>query len=135
MSNTQRAVWTFLIYALVAPFFAGLAIAIVVALGPLVGLGGLFADGVPPLGPAALTAFAWSIPPAIACGLVLALVTGFYGSFSWVTAAVVAIFAFTIAAVVFPIGLDDARPYLAFLAGLVGVAVRQALVRSPILSD
>lgn len=135
MANIQRAFWTFLIYALVGPFFAGLAVAIIVGVGPMLGLAALFPDGVPSLGVAALDTFAWSILPALLCGLGLAVVTARYGTFSWVTAAAVAVIAFTIAVLVFPTGLEDARPYLAFLAGLVGVGVRQVLTQMPVLSD
>ena len=34
-----------------------------------------------------------------------------------------------------PLGLDHARPYLAFLAGVVSIAVRQVLVQGDIIGD
>ncbi len=34
-----------------------------------------------------------------------------------------------------PLGLDHARPYLAFLAGVVSIAVRQVLIQGDIIGD
>ena len=52
--NRQRALGTVRIFALVAPFFAALAIAAVVILAPLLGLGDLLPANLPPLGIVAL---------------------------------------------------------------------------------
>lgn len=135
MAHMQRALWTFLIYALVGPFFAGLAVAIIVALAPVFGLGRLLPDGVPALGLAAIGTFVWSILPAVLSGLALAVVTARKGTFSWIAAAAVGILAFTVAILVFPTGFEAARPYLAFLAGIVAIAVRQVLEQASILPD
>lgn len=135
MAHMQRAFWTFLIYALVGPFFAGMAIALIVALAPVFGLGRLLPDGVPALGIAALETFVWAILPAVLSGIALAVVTARHGTFSWVAAAAVGILAFTVAILVFPTGFDGARPYLAFLSGLLAIAVRQVLEQASILPD
>jgi hypothetical protein len=56
------------------------------------------------------------------------------GGFSWIVAAAAAVIAFTVAAVLVPIGLEDARPYLAFLAGVIAIAVRAVLARMGVLA-
>ncbi len=42
--------------------------------------------------------------------------------------------AFAISATLFPIGMESARPYLTFLAGLISLAVREVLVRAGVLT-
>ncbi len=129
MTNAHRALWTFLIYALVAPFFGALVIAVVLALASVFGLADLLPDDVAPTGTAAIAAFVWAIIPAVLTGLVLAAMAWQKGGFNWIIAAATAVIAFTIAAVIVPIGLEDARPYLAFLAGIIAIAVRAVLAR------
>jgi len=34
-----------------------------------------------------------------------------------------------------PLGLDHTRPYLAFLAGVVSLAVRQVLIQGDVIED
>ena len=118
VANGQRALWTFLIYALAGPFFAALALVIVIALAGVFGLSGLLPVEVSGLGEAALAAFVWSAVPAVITGLILGGVIAFAG-----------------AAMLLPLDLHDARPYLAFLAGLVSVAVRQVLIQADIIVD
>jgi hypothetical protein len=48
---------------------------------------------------------------------------------------VIAVIAFAVAAMLLPLDLDDARPYLAFLAGVVALMVRQVLVQADIIVD
>ena len=74
---------------------------------------------VPSLGQAGLAAFVWSTVPALLTALILAGVVWRTGGFNWLVAVVVAVIAFAIAAMLLPLGLDHARPYLAFLAGVV----------------
>lgn len=133
-TNAQRALWTFLIYALVGPFFAALLLAVLLALTSLLGLSDMLPGGEPPLGTAALTAFVWSTLPAVLTALVLAAVVLRTGTLTWIVAGPVAVIAFAVAAVLLPAGLEDARPYLAFLAGMVSIAVREVLVRGRIIS-
>jgi len=134
MTNEQRALWTFLIYALLAPFLGALVVAVVLALASVFGLADLLPDGVAPTGAAAIAAFVWAIVPAVLTGIVLAAMAWRTGGFSWIVAAAAAVIAFTVAAVLVPIGLEDARPYLAFLAGLIAIAVREVLVRMGVLA-
>lgn len=134
MTTAQRALWTFLIYALLAPFFAALAVVVIVALAAGLGLGGHLPGGPQPLGQAAVATFVWSALPALATGLVLAAATLRSGGFSWILAAAAAVIAFALAAALLPFGLEDARPYLAFLAGLIAIAVREVLARMAIIA-
>ncbi len=133
VTNTQRALWTFLIYALAGPFFAALLLALLLALASLLGVAEMLPGGAPPLGTAVLTAFVWSTLPAVLTALVLAVVVLRTGALTWTVAAPVAVIAFAATAVLLPAGLEDARPYLAFLAGIVSIAVREVLVRAAIL--
>jgi len=42
--------------------------------------------------------------------------------------------AFSITTVLVPIGLEHARPYLAFLAGVIALAVRAVLARMSVIT-
>jgi hypothetical protein len=66
-------------------------------------------------------------------GLACAVVVLRSGGLSWMVAAAVGVIAFALASVLLPTGLEDARPYLAFLAGLVSLGVRQVLVQTGII--
>ncbi len=132
-SNAQRAFWTFLIYALVAPFLAALAVVAGIALARGFGLPSLVPPGVASVGEAGLVAFVWSAVPALVTALVLAAVVWRSGELSWIAAATVAVVAFAGAAMLWPLELHDARPYLAFLAGIVSIAVRQVLIQADIV--
>jgi hypothetical protein len=135
VSNSQRALWTFLIYALVGPFFAALALVILIASAWVFGLSSLLPVEVHSLGQAGLAAFVWSVVPALLTALILAAVVWRTGGFTWLVAVVVAVIAFAIAAMLLPLGLDHMRPYLAFLAGAVSIAVRQVLIQADIIGD
>jgi len=134
MSNAQRALWTFLIYTLVGPFFAALAIAAVLALAAGLGLSDYLPGDLPPLAQAAVATFVWSAGPAFLTALMLAAMVWRSGTFSWILAAAAAVIAFALAAAVLPFGQEDARPYLAFLAGLIAIIVRAVLVRARVLA-
>ena len=135
VSNSQRALWTFLIYALAGPFFAALAVVIAIASAWIFGLSSLLPVEVSSLGQAGLAAFVWSIVPALLTALILAAIVWRTGGFNWLIAVVVAVIAFAAGAMLLPLGLDHARPYLAFLAGVVSLAVRQALIQADIIGD
>jgi hypothetical protein len=134
MTNTQRALWTFLMYALAGPFFAALAVTIAVALASALGVAGFLPGGAQDIGGAALTSFVWGAAPAVVTGLILAGFVLFSGGVSWILAAAVAVIVFAASTVVLPFTLEDARPYLAFLAGGVAIAVREVLRRAGILA-
>ena len=129
MTTAQRALWTFLIYALVAPFFGALVVAVVLSFAAMFGVADLLPDDVAPSGAAAVAVFVWATVPAVLTGIVLAAMTWQKGGFTWIVAAAVGVIAFTIAAILVPIGLEDARPYIAFLAGVIAIGVRAVLVR------
>ena len=134
ITNGQRALWTFLIYALVGPFFAALALVIIIALASLFGLSGLLPAELPSLPQVGLVAFVWSTVPAVLTALVLAIVVWRTGDFNWLVAVIVAVIAFASAAMLLPLDLDHARPYLAFLAGIVASMVRQVLVQIDVIA-
>lgn len=135
VSNSQRALWTFLIYALAGPFFAALALVIVIASAWVFGLSSLLPVEVSSPGQAGLAAFVWSTGPALLTALILAVVVWRTGGFNWLVAVVVAVIAFAVAAMLLPLGLDHARPYLAFLAGVVSIVVRQVLIQADVIGD
>ena len=135
ISNAQRALWTFLIYALAAPFFAALAVLVLIALAWAFNLTSLIPVVVTSLGEVGLAVFVWSIVPAVLTALALAGVVWRTGGFNWLLAVVVAVIAFAIAAMVLPLDLDHARPYLAFLAGIVALMVRQTLLQADIIVE
>lgn len=134
MSGAQRALWTFLMYTLVGPFFAAVFIAVALALAPPLGFGALLPANVPPLGVAAITTFVWAVIPAVLVALTLAPIALRQENVGWIVAAVAGAVAFAISATLFPIGMEGARPYLTFLAGLIALAVREVLVRAGVLS-
>ncbi len=134
MPNSQRAMWVFLIYTLVAPFFAALSIVVVLALSHAFGLADLLPANVPPIGQAALGVLVWSVAPAVLTAIVLAGLTLRLGGFSWILAAAAAVVAFAIVAGALPFGQGAAGPYLAFLAGLVSLVVREVLVQIGVIA-
>ena len=133
MGNAQRALWTFLMYSFVAPFFGAFAVVAVLGLASLVGLGTLLPEGLPPLGAIALGAYVWSVIPAVLTGLALAPIAFREPRLGWIVVAVAGAIAFAIATVLSPIEPESVRPYLAFLAGLVSIAVREVLVRASVI--
>jgi hypothetical protein len=134
ITNGQRALWTFLFYALVGPFFAALSLVIIIALASVFGLSGLLPAELPSLPQIGLAALVWSTVPAVLTALVLAIVVWRSGDFNWLVAVIVAVIAFAIAAMLLPLDLDHTRPYLAFLAGIVASMVRQALVQIDVIA-
>jgi hypothetical protein len=77
--------------------------------------------------------FVWSALPATFAGIVLGALAWRAGGFNWIVAAAAGVIAFAVAAVLFPIGFEDARPFLAFLAGLTAIAVREFLILAGVL--
>lgn len=135
VSNAQRALWTFLLYALAGPFFAALLIVAGIGFARAVGVPSLIPATVGNVGEAGLAVFVWSALPALMTGLILAGVVWRTGGLAWMVSAAVAVIAFAAAALLLPLELHDARPYLAFLAGLVSIAVRQVLIQADIIAE
>lgn len=136
ISNTQRALWVFLGFTLVGPFFAALGVAIAMLVLPALGLGIFLPDDLPPVGGAAVQTYIWSaLPAALTAVLVLPFVFK-SGTFPWFSAAAAAVFSACLASLVLPFdGLRDTLPGIAFLAGMTGVGVHYALDASGILAQ
>ena len=62
-SNLARAMWVFLGYMLVGPFFSGLAVTIALFAAPVIGMGAWLPDPLPPVGVAGVSAFVWAAIP------------------------------------------------------------------------
>lgn len=133
--NLQRAFWTFLGYMLVAPFFGALAIALILGAAPLLGVGGLLPEGLPPVGAAVVTVFVWSVMPSAIIAVIAALLVLKSGRLSWIAAAVAGVAGFALVAFATGMPFRELFAQLAFLAGLVSLAVRQALVAGKIIEN
>ncbi|MCH9806575.1 MAG: hypothetical protein K0U74_02480 [Alphaproteobacteria bacterium] len=126
-SNISRAMWVFLGYMLVGPFFAGLAVAVSLLVAPLIGMERWLPDPIPPVGPGAISAYVWAaIPAALAALMVIPLVLRI-GRFGWIHAAAAGVAGFGLVAVVTGSPERDLLPVLAFIAGLVSIGVQQAM--------
>jgi hypothetical protein len=115
--NTERAVWTFLIYALAGPFFAACCAVILLALASALGFSAMLLRRRATARQGGAHASCGRRSGRVLTALVLAIVVLRTGALTWIVAAPVAVIAFAAAAVLLPAGLEDARPYLAFLAG------------------
>lgn len=133
IGNGQRAFWTFLFYTLCGPFFAALAYAAIAILAPPLKLGALLPASLPPLGEAVLNVFVWGALPAALAAIGLAPMVLRRGTFGWVVAAAAGVIAFAAATAIAPFESHDALPAMAFLAGLVSMAVRAVLLAAGIL--
>lgn len=135
VGNGQRAFWTFLFYTLCGPFFAALSYAAFAILAPPLNLGTLLPATAPPLGEAVAAIFVWSALPAALTAIAIIPMVLKRGTFSWVIAASGGVLAFAAATVVAPIEHNGALPALAFMAGLISMAVRQVLIAAKILRE
>jgi len=132
-SSLMRAVWVFLGYMLLGPFFAGLAVSAILILFPLLKLGALLPLDLPPLGVVAAGTFLWSaIPAAVAAVIVIGFLL-LKGRVGWLVAGVAGVLGFAIASLVLDMPYRDALPSLAFLSGLVSMAVHEALQNAKII--
>ena len=132
VTNAQRALWMVLITSLAAPFFASLAEVALSLTSPLFDFA-LPPRGDKPLGEVAVGAFAWGAMPATVAALGLVpyvLQTGTYG---WLHAAVAGVLAFIATQIIWPFPAGAAMPFLAFLAGIVAIAMRWLLINGRIL--
>lgn len=130
--NTHRALWMVLITSLAAPFLAALIEVTLTLTSPL------FDFALPPRGDAAigevaLKAFSWSAMPATVGALGLVPYVLDQGTYSWLHAAVAGVLAFGACAIIAPIGAGPAMPLLAFLSGLIAIAMRVVLIHGRIL--
>lgn len=126
-SNLARAMWVFLGYMLVGPFFSGLAVTIALFAAPVIGMGAWLPDPLPPVGVAGVSAFVWAaIPSALAAIIVIPRVLRL-GRFGWIEAAIGGVVGFAAVAVTTGVPGRELLPGLAFLAGIVSIAVQQAM--------
>jgi hypothetical protein len=133
IGNGQRALWTFLFFTLCGPFFAALTYAIAILLAAPLGLGSLLPQGLPPLPEAVMGVFVWSALPAALAAVILLPIVWRRGTFGWVEAAAAGVVAFAAAAVLAPFQNFGGLSVLAFLAGLIAIAVRHVLLAAGIL--
>lgn len=121
-----------LITSLAAPFFAGL---IAVALSIIATIAGwqLGSAATQSPGETAIAAFAWSAIPATIAALGLTPYVLQSGTYSWLHAAVAGVLAFGVSTIIAPISAGPFMPLLAFIAGLIGVAMRAILIRGGIV--
>ena len=134
VGNGQRTLWMFLFYTLVGPFFGALAVAVGMIVAPLLGLSATLPAGLPPLGVAVILAYVWCAVPSALAAVGLAPLVLRRGRFGMVEAAAAGVVAFAAAAQLFPIPHEGSLTWLAFLAGLVSVALRTVLNRGGILA-
>ena len=148
VSFGQRALWTFLLFTLVGPFFAAILaalytpVAIWANLAPYAagdhtpfdatnlpdgaGLSGLMAQ-------AALRAFTWApIAAALAALAVVALLRT-RGEAGWALAGAAGVVGFFVANLVAPFGAGDLLPVFALAAGIVAAILHLFLVRIGVL--
>lgn len=134
ISNAQRALWTFLMCALVAPFIAGLmALLAAVAAPGWLGAMGVNTRVPAPAGALAINAFVWSAIPAGLAGLAIAVLVYRNGRVDLFAAAAAGVLAFGIAFVLAPFAHGGLLALFAFLAGLIAVAMRGVLMRAGII--
>ncbi len=139
ISNGQRALWTFLLYMLIAPFFGALAAVVLLAVGILLGQApGPFgqisqSDAFAQLGPIGVTAFVWSVIPAALTAIAVLPTVLKHGTLGWFMAGAVGVICFTAAILLFPFPTGGFQPVIAFLAGLIAVFCRNLLIRAGIL--
>jgi hypothetical protein len=134
IGNGQRAVWVFLFYTLVGPFFGGLAVAAALIAAPPLGLAGVLPPNLPPLGAAVILAYVWCAVPSGLAALGLIPLVLRRGQFGLIEAAAAGVIAFAAAAQLFPLPIQGGMAGLAFLAGLVSVMLRAVLERGDILA-
>ena len=126
-SNLARAMWVFLGYMLVGPFFSGLAVSVALIVAPVIGMEAWLPDPLPPVGATAVAAFVWAaIPSALAAIIVIPRVVRL-GRFGWIEAAIGGVVGFAAVAVSTGVPGRELLPGLAFLAGIVSIAVQQAM--------
>lgn len=88
-----------------------------------------------PLGEFAVDVFAWSALPATVGAIALSPFVLQHGTYSWLHAAVAGVLAFMAAAIIFPLPVEGALPFLAFLAGLIAIGMRMMLMKGGILLE
>jgi hypothetical protein len=123
-----------LITSLAAPFFTSLVCVGLALARPLTEF--LMPEApAPALGEFAVDVFAWSALPATVAALGLTPFVLQRGTYSWLHAAVAGVLAFMAGAIIFPLPVQGALPFLAFLASLIAIGMRQLLITGGILLE
>ncbi len=133
VSGLQRALWVFLGYMLIGPFFAGLAVSILMVFLPLLEIGAFLPENLPSLGASALSTFVWAAIPSALSALILIFFVLRDGGFGWIVAAVVGVLSFMAATFLTDMPFREHIPMMALLSGLISMAVREALVSGNII--
>lgn len=134
-TNGQRALFTFLGYALVGPLFAGVGVLAALILAEPLKLGALVPSGMPNPGHAAIATFVWAAIPAALAGVALAALVWKSSTFPWIAAAVAGGLAFMLAAIAMPLPANLSLTPLTASAAFVAIAVRAALVSGGIVKS
>ncbi len=133
-SGAQRALFTFLGFTLLGPFFTGFAVLAGLILAAPLKLDALIPAGVSNPGEAAIAAFVWAaIPSALAALGLLPLVIR-RGTFSWLAAALAGGLAFMIAVIAMPLPASLSLTVLTGFAAAIALAVRAALASGRIIA-
>lgn len=135
VSNWSRALWTVLGLMLVGPFVAGMAVAGAIIAAPVLKLGSLLPDGLPNAGVAAAATFVWAAVPSALAAVLIAPMVMRSGTVSFLWAAAAGVIGFFLATLFTDMPYRDVLPVLAFLAALVVLFVRYALMAGGIIKD
>lgn len=135
VSNWSRVLWTVLGLMLVGPFLAGLAVAGAIILAPVFKLAPLLPEGLPNAGVSGVTAFVWAALPSAVAAILVAPVVVRSGTVSLLWAAAAGVLGFFLATLVTDMPFRDSIPGLAFLAALVAIGVRYALMAGGIITE
>ena len=147
-SKAQRALWTFLLFTLVAPFIAAILaagytpLAIWANMAPytagdhaaydvsnLPDAGGLIEVCIQ----SALRTFVWAPIAAAVAGLGMAAVLLSRGEVGWAIAGAIGVVGFFVANIIAPFGAGELLPAFALVAGLVASALSLVLLRIGVL--
>jgi hypothetical protein len=121
-----------LITSLATPFFASLICIALALVRPATDF--MMPEPVAgPLGEFAVDVFAWAALPSTVGAIALSPFVLQHGTYSWLHAAVAGVLAFMAAAIIFPLPIEGALPFLAFLSGLISIGIRAMLIRGGIL--
>jgi len=148
VSNPQRALWTFLFFALIGPFIASLLAALYTPgaiwanlppyvagdhtpfdLSNLPDGGGIAAL----VGAAALKTFIWTPPAAAAAALIVIGLLLTRGEVGWALAGAAGVVGFFVAYVIAPFEAAGFLPAFALVAGLVAALLSVFLIRINVL--
>lgn len=148
-SNSQRALWTFLLFTLAGPFIAALGAALYTPIAIWANIAPFTAGDHTPfdvtnlpdtagvtqlMAGAAIRTFVWAPIAAAIAALVSVVVLFVRGDVGWALAGVGGVAGFFLAFVVAPFDAGSLLPVFAFAAGLVAAVLNLFLVRIGVLA-